>query len=85
MALPLADNVDIFFIGEDWKGKIDFLKEYCEVICLQRTEGISSTEIKKLLKSLASLSELVRLLPTLPKEEIIKAFEIIEQIKLNLE
>lgn len=40
-------NVDIFVIGDDWKGKFDFLKEYCEVIYLERTEDISTTIIKK--------------------------------------
>ena len=40
-------NVDIFTMGSDWEGKFDFLKEYCEVIYLPRTEGISSTKIKE--------------------------------------
>jgi len=40
-------NVDIFAIGDDWKGKFDFLKDYCEVIYLPRTESISTTEIKQ--------------------------------------
>lgn len=40
------NQIDIFVIGDDWKGKFDFLKEYCEVIYLPRTEGISTTEIK---------------------------------------
>ncbi|MPQ38229.1 glycerol-3-phosphate cytidylyltransferase [Lactobacillus plantarum] len=40
------NDVDIFVIGDDWKGKFDFLKDYCEVIYLPRTEGISSTKIK---------------------------------------
>ncbi len=40
-------NVDIFVMGDDWEGKFDFLKEYCEVIYLPRTEGISTTKIKK--------------------------------------
>jgi len=40
-------NVDIFAMGNDWEGKFDFLKDYCEVIYLPRTEDISSTEIKK--------------------------------------
>ncbi len=40
-------DVDIFTMGSDWEGKFDFLKEYCEVIYLPRTEGISSTKIKK--------------------------------------
>ena len=39
-------NVDIFVIGDDWKGKFDFLKEKCEVVYLERTKGISSTEIR---------------------------------------
>ncbi|QCI29080.1 glycerol-3-phosphate cytidylyltransferase [Caminibacter pacificus] len=40
-------NVDIFAIGDDWKGKFDFLKDYCEVIYLPRTHGISTTQIKQ--------------------------------------
>lgn len=43
-------NVDIFVMGDDWKGKFDFLREYCEVIYLPRTQGISTTKIKKDLK-----------------------------------
>ena len=39
-------HVDVFVIGDDWEGKFDFLKEYCEVIYLPRTEGISTTKIK---------------------------------------
>ena len=39
-------NVDIFVIGDDWKGKFDFLKEKCEVVYLSRTNGISSTQIR---------------------------------------
>lgn len=40
-------NIDTFVIGDDWKGKFDFLKEYCEVIYLPRTANVSSTEIKQ--------------------------------------
>ncbi|MBL7109410.1 MAG: glycerol-3-phosphate cytidylyltransferase [Candidatus Marinimicrobia bacterium] len=40
-------NIDVFVIGEDWKGKFDFLKKYCEVIYLPRTKGISTTKIKQ--------------------------------------
>lgn len=43
-------NVDIFVMGDDWKGHFDFLKEYCEVVYLPRTIGISTTKIKKDLK-----------------------------------
>jgi glycerol-3-phosphate cytidylyltransferase len=40
-------NVDIFAMGNDWDGKFDFLKEYCEVVYLSRTENISTTKLKK--------------------------------------
>ena len=43
-------DVDVFVIGDDWEGKFDFLKEYCEVVYLPRTEGISTTKIKEDLK-----------------------------------
>lgn len=43
-------NIDTFVIGDDWEGHFDFLKEYCEVIYLKRTEGISTTKIKEDLK-----------------------------------
>ncbi len=39
-------NVDIFAIGSDWVGKFDYLKEYCQVIYLPRTEGVSSTQLR---------------------------------------
>lgn len=39
-------NIDVFVMGDDWKGKFDFLKEYCEVIYLPRTPEISTTKIK---------------------------------------
>ncbi len=41
------NNVDVFVMGDDWEGKFDFLKDYCEVVYLPRTEGISTTKIKK--------------------------------------
>lgn len=43
-------NIDIFVMGNDWEGKFDFLNEYCEVVYLPRTDGISTTKIKKDLK-----------------------------------
>ena len=43
----VVDNqVDVFVMGDDWKGHFDFLKDYCEVVYLPRTEGISTTKIK---------------------------------------
>ena len=43
----VVDNqIDVFVMGDDWVGQFDFLKEYCEVVYLSRTEGISTTKIK---------------------------------------
>ena len=39
-------DVDIFTVGSDWKGKFDYLNEYCKVVYLNRTEGVSSSEIR---------------------------------------
>ncbi len=39
-------NVDIFAIGSDWEGKFDYLNEYCQVVYLPRTQGISSTMLR---------------------------------------
>lgn len=41
------NDIDIFVMGHDWEGKFDFLKEYCEVVYLPRTDGISTTQIKE--------------------------------------
>ena len=43
------DDVDIVVMGSDWAGsdKFDYLQDYCEVVYLDRTEGISSTKIKR--------------------------------------
>lgn len=40
-------EVDTFVMGDDWTGKFDFLKEYCEVVYFPRTPEISTTQIKK--------------------------------------
>ncbi|MDD6467836.1 MAG: glycerol-3-phosphate cytidylyltransferase [Erysipelotrichaceae bacterium] len=44
-------HVDTFVMGDDWTGKFDFLKDYCEVVYLPRTENISTTQIKEKLKN----------------------------------
>lgn len=43
-------KVDTFVMGDDWEGKFDFLKDYCEVVYLPRTPEISTTQIKGDLK-----------------------------------
>lgn len=44
-------DVDVFGIGEDWKGKFDDLEDKVEVYYLPRTEGISTTELKRVLSN----------------------------------
>lgn len=43
-------NIDVFVIGDDWEGKFDFLKEYCEVVYLPRTKSISTTLLKEIIE-----------------------------------
>ena len=44
-----GNNIDIFVMGDDWEGKFDELKDFCEVIYLPRTKGISSTKLRSIL------------------------------------
>ncbi|MBP3846673.1 Gfo/Idh/MocA family oxidoreductase [bacterium] len=39
-------GVDLFVIGSDWQGKFDYLKSFCDVVYLERTKGISSTQLR---------------------------------------
>ena len=39
-------QVDVFCMGDDWEGKFDFLKQYCEVLYFKRTIEVSTTQIK---------------------------------------
>jgi len=68
-------NVDIFAIGNDWEGEFDFLRNYCEVIYLERTQNISTTQLKKSLTNFLSI----------PKEDILNAFQVIETLKKDFE
>lgn len=47
------NDVSVFVMGDDWKGKFDFLSDLCEVVYLPRTPDISTTQIKKELESKA--------------------------------
>ena len=68
-------NVDIFAMGNDWEGKFDFLSEHCEVVYLERTKDISTTQLKKSLTNFLSI----------PKEDILNAFKVIETLKKDFE
>ena len=47
-------KIDIFVMGSDWTGKFDFLKPYCEVVYLERTENISSSQIRDFYKAIGN-------------------------------
>lgn len=48
-------DIDTFVIGSDWKGKFDYLKALCEVVYLERTKGVSSTELRNEKNSILKL------------------------------
>jgi len=52
-------QVDVFVMGDDWEGKFDFLKEYCDVVYFPRTKEISTTRIKSDLKDIKKEIEAV--------------------------
>lgn len=68
-------GVAVFGMGDDWAGKFDFLENYCQVVYLPRTEGVSSTDLKRVLNVL-SKSHI---------EELKTALDIISGIVKNFE
>lgn len=40
-------DVDIFTVGSDWIGKFDYLNQYCKVVYLDRTKGVSSSAVRE--------------------------------------
>lgn len=46
----ISNDADIFVMGSDWEGKFDFLNEHCQVRYFPRTKGVSTTELKKIIK-----------------------------------
>ena len=40
-------NIDVLVVGSDWRGKFDYLKNYCDVVYLERTKNISSTKLRR--------------------------------------
>ena len=79
-------DVDIFAIGSDWEGKFDYLNEYCQVVYLPRTEGISSTMLRE------ELQEDIRIgiIGTgriaqrfVPECEVVNAVKIVDAYDIN--
>src|SRR5690554_5484936 len=68
-------DVDVFAIGDDWRGKFDFLEEYCEVVYLSRTKNISTTELRRYPKRYLSSSQV----------DIRMALQVLEMLRKDLE
>ncbi|MCE8017071.1 adenylyltransferase/cytidyltransferase family protein [Halomonas sp. MCCC 1A17488] len=64
-------GVSTFAIGEDWRGHFDFLARYCEVVYLPRTEGVSTTDLKRSLNRFCSVS----------REDLLHAFDVLEALR----
>ena len=68
-------HVDTFVMGDDWKGKFDFLKEEgCEVVYLPRTPEISSSQIKEDLHTPIKKLAIGRLGMNYPKDDQKKTY-----------
>ena len=50
-------SVDIFVMGDDWKGKFDELRKICRVEYLPRTPSISSSVLKRIIKSFSEVED----------------------------
>lgn len=68
-------GVDVFAMGDDWKGRFDFLSEYCKVEYLPRTEGISTTVLKEHLDKISRINI----------QDLNHALEILKLIKQDFE
>jgi glycerol-3-phosphate cytidylyltransferase len=48
-------GISVFGMGSDWRGHFDYLSQYCEVVYLDRTQGVSSTIIRNSIKNNTSI------------------------------
>lgn len=64
-------GVTTFAIGEDWRGHFDFLSPHCDVVYLPRTEGVSTTDLKRSLNRFCSVS----------REDLLYAFDVLEALR----
>ncbi|ODS09929.1 Glycerol-3-phosphate cytidylyltransferase [Vibrio scophthalmi] len=70
-------NANIFAMGDDWHGKFDEFNDICQVIYLPRTENISTTDIKKRLKSIKQYD--IEVL----ESSLIDALEVVKALSSN--
>lgn len=79
-------DVDIFAIGSDWEGKFDYLKDFCEVVYLPRTEGISSTMLRNDSQTIVKVGILGcgRVAQRFPSEaEVVSGVEVVAAYDMN--
>lgn len=72
-------DVDTFAIGSDWKGKFDYLNEYCKVVYLERTQGVSSSEIRSQKRKvrLGLVGELVVIRKFIYESKFVNGIEVV--------
>ena len=81
-------DVDIFAIGSDWEGKFDYLNEYCKVVYLPRTKGISSTMLRAESTTIVKVGIIGcgRVANRFPKEAaVVSGVEVVAAYDTNLE
>lgn len=81
-------DIDIFAIGSDWKGKFDYLSEYCQVVYLPRTEGISSTMLREESTTIVKIGIIGcgRIAHRFPKEaDVVSGVEVVAAYDINPE
>ena len=81
-------DVDIFAIGSDWEGKFDYLNEFCKVVYLPRTEGISSTmlreEMQKTIRvGIVGAGRIAKRF--VPECKVVSAVEVVDVYDINKE
>lgn len=72
-------NIDIFGMGDDWQGKFDDLSSKCEVIYLERTENVSTTDVKQQMRKLDT-KKIEQL-----EESVFNALELLKSISNTVE
>jgi len=81
-------DVDIFAIGSDWEGQFDYLKEFCDVVYLPRTEGISSTMLREELTNVVRVGIVGcgRVARRFPSEvEVVSGVKVVAAYDINLD
>ncbi len=79
-------GISTFVMGDDWKGRFDFLKEHCEVVYLERTTGVSSTYLRESIlpgsiKDLDTLTDLASKIKQIDPAALHEAVSVLVEIR----